>query len=66
MAKNRNMALKHDKAKKEGIKEAMNNQFAFMASSKNMSSSAKWQLNHKPDYSTVSYKAKCDRVLAHA
>lgn len=65
MAKNRTMAQKHLKAKKEGMKEVMTNQFAFMASTGNMCESAKWMLHHKPDYSTLNYKAKVI-ALSHA
>lgn len=65
MAKNRTMAQKHLKAKKEGMKEVMTNQFAFMASTNNMCKSAKWMLYHKPDYSTTSYMAKV-KALSHA
>lgn len=66
MAKNRTMAQKHLKAKKEGMKEVMTNQFAFMASTNNMCETAKWMLHHKPDYNTSSYKAKVRAVLSHA
>lgn len=65
MAKNRTMAQKHLKAKKEGMKEVMVNQFAFMSSTNNLCSSAKWMLHHKPDYSTIGYQNKVRAALYH-
>lgn len=58
MAKNRTMAQKHLKAKKDGIKEVITNTYSFMASARNMSESAKWTLNHKPDYSTTAMRLR--------
>lgn len=66
MAKNRTMAQKHLKAKKEGMKEVMTNQFAFMASTNNLCESAKWMLHHKPDYGTTSRQNKVMAALSHA
>lgn len=65
MAKNRTMAQKHLKAKKEAGKAVHENNFAFMSSTRNMSESAKWTMNHKPDYSTVGYKARI-AAFSHA
>lgn len=65
MAKNRTMAQKHLKAKKEAGKAVQENSFAFMASTHNMSESAIWTMRHKPDYSTVNYKARI-AALSHA
>lgn len=48
MAKNRTMAQKHAKAKKEAVKDIMTNTYAFMASSRNASPSASWAIHHKP------------------